>query len=143
MGWGCGADNRTMRLTPTQRENSRRLRQAMTDAERRVWSVLRQIQLDGLRFRSQFAIGRYIVDFICLEARIVVEVDGGQHNVQSEREAVRDAWLREQGFQVIHVWNNEVFENIEGVAEVIALAAANTHPVLHPSRGTGRSNQPP
>src|SRR5881227_1102853 len=106
-----------MRLTVSQRERSRNLRASMTNAERKLWRPLRLRQLDGFRFRRQFAIRRYIVDFVCLEARIIVELDGEQHDAQRNYDAARDAWLNEQGFQVIRIWNNEAMQNVAGVAE--------------------------
>src|SRR5438874_10921741 len=126
-----------MRLTISQRERSRNLRASMTNAERKLWRALRLRQLDSLRFRRQFAIGRYIVDFVCLEARIIVELDGGQHDAQRNYDAARDRWLTEQGFQVIRIWNNAVTQNVAGVAEAILRAVRHPHPVLPPSRGKG------
>ena len=133
---GVNGRETTMRLTLTQRERSRQLRATMTDAERKLWHGLRLRQLDGLRFRRQFAIGRYIVDFACLEARIVVELDGGQHVGQHNHDRSRDAWLRERGFRVVRVWNNEAMSNVDGVADAILTIAK--HPILSfPHRGEG------
>jgi very-short-patch-repair endonuclease len=128
-----------MRLTPIQRERSRQLRATMTDAERKLWSVLRDRQLEGLRFRRQFPLKQFIVDFVCLEVCLIVEVDGGQHDEQRTDDTARDRLLKERGFQVMRVWNNDVMKNIEGVAEAILQAARHPHPVLPPSRGKGRS----
>jgi very-short-patch-repair endonuclease len=124
-----------MRLTSTQRERSRQLRSAMTDAERKLWSALRDRQLEGVRFRRQFPIGQFIVDFVCLETKLILEVDGGQHDEQSQYDAARDLWLAHQGYRVIRVWNNEVMQNIAGVAEAIVEARRHPHPDLPPSRG--------
>ena len=85
----------------------------MTEAERRVWNILRERGVEGFKFRRQVPLGSYIVDFACLEARLVVEIDGGQHG--GERDAQRDRWLSEQGFAVLRFWNNEVVSNIEGI----------------------------
>ena len=93
----------------------------MTPAERRLWRQLRQQQLAGYRFRRQCPIGPYIVDFVCLQRRLVIEVDGGQHN-DSPADARRDALLRQCGFRVLRFWNNDVQSNIDGVVDVIARA---------------------
>ena len=137
---GVGNDENPMRLTSTQRERSRQLRATMTDAERKLWSVLRRRNVEGLRFRRQFPIGRYVADFVCLESRLVVEVDGGQHNERSDYDATRDRHLAARGFRVLRVWNSDVMGNLDGVAESIldAAAAAQPHPVLPPSRGKER-----
>ena len=82
------------------------LRKRMTDAERSLWKHLRAHRLQGTKFKRQQPIGCYIVDFVCFEARLVVEVDGGQHQA-SEADQVRDSWLRAQGFKVLRFWNDE------------------------------------
>ncbi|HEY1386471.1 MAG TPA: endonuclease domain-containing protein [Dongiaceae bacterium] len=99
-------------------QNARRLRNNMTDAERPLWRFLRQRQVNGLRFRRQVPIDHYIVDFACLEARLIIEVDGGQH-ADSETDKKRDAYLHSQGFRVLRLWNNDVSSNREGVYRVI------------------------
>jgi len=99
-------------------QNARRLRKDMTDAERALWRLLRQRQINGLRFRRQVPIDHYIVDFACLEARLVIEVDGGQHS-ESQTDKMRDAYLRSQGFRVLRLWNNDVLSNREGVYRII------------------------
>jgi very-short-patch-repair endonuclease len=117
------------------RARARELRNNPTDAERVLWSQLRFWQLDGYKFRRQQPLGQYIVDFICLEKRVVVEVDGGQHSQQVDAE--RDTWLRDEGFIVLRFWNHEVLKNIETVKEVIFKALSNT-PYLSPSPQGGR-----
>lgn len=87
----------------------------MTDAERYLWKHLRRRQLAGYRFRRQMPIGSYVVDFVCLERRLIVEIDGGQHQEQQAYDGRRDKWLIEQGFRVLRFWNNEVFSQTEGV----------------------------
>jgi very-short-patch-repair endonuclease len=91
----------------------------MTDAERRLWSLLRGRQLNGCKFRRQHPVGRYILDFACIERRLAVEVDGGQH-ADNNNDRHRTAWLEAQGWQVIRFWNNEVLSNPDGVAARIA-----------------------
>lgn len=90
-----------------QRDRARELRRDMTLAERKLWGVIRDLQLDGFRFRRQHPIGPYIADFACMEAGLIVEVDGGQH-MCAETDRARDAFLREKGFHVLCFWNNEV-----------------------------------
>jgi very-short-patch-repair endonuclease len=97
----------------------RNLRKNLTNAERKLWRVLRKKQLSSLRFRRQVPIGPFIVDFICFEKRLVIEVDGGQHDENKEYDEKRTIWLEDQGFRVIRFWNNEVMNNINGVATFI------------------------
>jgi very-short-patch-repair endonuclease len=100
---------------------ARALRGRMTDAERKLWYALRDRRFEKFKFRRQVSIGRFIVDFVCFEARIVIEVDGGQH-ADSLLDQRRDRWLRANGFQVLRFWNNEVSRNFEGVMIVLAQA---------------------
>ncbi len=102
----------------------KRLRYAMTDTETRLWHQLKAKRFENFKFRRQEAIGRYIVDFVCYGARVIVEVDGGQHG-ESQHDVERDAWLVEQGFRVVRLWNSAVFENMDGclVAILDALRA--------------------
>jgi very-short-patch-repair endonuclease len=91
----------------------------MTEAERRIWSRLRAHRLCGASFRRQIPIGPYVADFVCNDARLIVEIDGGQHNANAH-DRKRDAWLRNQGFLVLRFWNNEVLSNTDGVvAEIV------------------------
>jgi len=98
---------------------ARYLRHHLTDAERKLWRILRHRQLRAYKFRRQFPLGAYIVDFVCLQKRLIIEVDGGQHSEQISYDKIRDNWLKSQGFKVLRFWNNEVLENLEGVNEVI------------------------
>ncbi|MDB5407035.1 MAG: endonuclease protein [Rhodospirillales bacterium] len=91
---------------------ARRLRRTPTDAEMRLWWRLRHKQLGGFRFRRQHPLGRYVVDFFCAEARLIVEVDGGQHADESD---TRARWIEAQGYRLIRFWNNDVLGNTEGV----------------------------
>ena len=97
---------------------ARNLRRKQTDAERKLWLILRSRQFENSKFRRQEPIGKYIVDFVSLERELVIELDGGQHNLQSEMEKdeVRTKWLEKKGFRVIRFWNNDVLQNIDGVA---------------------------
>ncbi|MEF3279974.1 MAG: DUF559 domain-containing protein [Elusimicrobiota bacterium] len=98
---------------------SRQLRKNMTEAEKKLWRYLRNYNLEGLKFRRQHVIGNYIVDFVNFEKKIIIELDGGQHNIYKKKDRIRDSWLEEQGFKVLRFWDNEVLKNIEGVLEVI------------------------
>jgi very-short-patch-repair endonuclease len=100
----------------------RRLRNASTDAERALWRRLRMRQLDGCKFRRQHPFGDYIVDFVCLERRLVIELDGSQHADSMEADAQRTAYLEDAGFRVLRFWNNQVFEEMAGVLETILRA---------------------
>ena len=93
----------------------------MTDAERAVWRFLRLRQVEGKRFGRQVPIDHYIVDFACFEARLIIELDGGQH-FESESDRIRDDYLRAQGFRILRFWNNDVLANREGVYQVISEA---------------------
>src|SRR5258708_39876749 len=97
------------------------LRQNATDAERRLWSALRDRRLQGYKFRRQHPIGPFVVDFACTKHRLVIEADGGQHN-ESLSDARRTAWLESQGWHVIRFWNNDVLGNTEGVVITVLQA---------------------
>ncbi|HET6907192.1 MAG TPA: DUF559 domain-containing protein [Rhodanobacteraceae bacterium] len=111
---------------------ARKLRREMTDAERRLWTHLRRQQLAGFRFRRQFPVGPYIVDFMCLEAKLVIEIDGGQH-LESASDAVRSEWLEEQGLHVLRFWNHDVLMRTKEVLAVIFEALGSVRP--HPNPG--------
>lgn len=102
------------KLTPSL---SRNLRQQGTPAERVLWLKLRNRQLAGVKFRRQQSLGTYVIDFVSLEKKLIVEIDGGQHNedLNAEKDQIRTVWLNSQGFRVIRFWNNEVLDNLEGV----------------------------
>ena len=102
-----------------------------------VWNYLRRKQLEGLKFRRQQPVGRYIADFICFEKKIVIEVDGGQHALDKENDIERDEWFEKQGFQVLRFWSNEVLRNIEGVLEVVRNSCLNHPPLTPPIKGGG------
>jgi very-short-patch-repair endonuclease len=108
---------------------ARRLRRDMTRAERRLWRELRMRQLDGHRFRRQVPLGPYVVDFLCIERRLVVEVDGGQH-LDSGGDRRRDAFLAAAGYRVLRFWNHDVLCNPAGVVQAIgsALGSGGPHP---------------
>nr|WP_085218729.1 endonuclease domain-containing protein [Allosphingosinicella indica] len=103
---------------PTAR--SRELRANATEAERLLWRHLSARRIEGVRFNRQFPIGPFICDFVSRSARLIIEVDGGQHAERSEEDARRAAYLRSQGYRVIRFWNNDVLANIDGVVVRIA-----------------------
>jgi very-short-patch-repair endonuclease len=91
----------------------------MTEAEARVWYHLRGRELAGAKFRRQQPIGDYIVDFVCAERMLIIEIDGGHHDEQRDADADRDLFLTGKGYRVLRFWNNDVMQNIEGVQERI------------------------
>ena len=97
--------------------NVRRLRKEATPQERIIWARLKNRQFNNLKFRRQLLIGKYIVDFACLEKKIILELDGWQHKKENQKryDFKRTRYLREQGFKVIRFWNNDVNDNLEGV----------------------------
>ena len=133
MGEGEGGGERTMvsRLAKVARS----LRRRSTDAERLLWRRLRARQLDGLKFRRQEPIGKYIVDFVCFERRVIVEVDGGGHAAEKGKDSQRDGWLRERGFKVLRFWNTDVIGNTDAVIEAIAESCVNHPPPAPPIKG--------
>jgi very-short-patch-repair endonuclease len=107
-------------------ERSRVLRRASSSAEDRLWAKLRARRLAGFKFIRQDNIGPYFVDFVCRDKRLVVEVDGATHSAVEEvrRDARRESFLRERGFRMVRVTNDEVFHNLDGVCETILAALA-------------------
>lgn len=98
---------------------ARQLRRDSTFVERLLWSRLRNRALDGLKFRRQQRIGPYVVDFACLERALIVELDGGQHALDVERDRRRTAFLDAEGYTVVRVWNHEVTGNLDGVVAAL------------------------
>ncbi len=121
-------------------QKARVLRNSPTEAERALWRHLRLRQMEGHKFRRQQALGRYIVDFVCLEKRLIVELDGGQHAEQAAADAARTAWLKTQGFRMIRFWNQDVLQNMPAVREAIRQALLEEHPppVPSPAKGGGK-----
>jgi very-short-patch-repair endonuclease len=104
------------------RDRARALRAAQTEVEWRLWQRLRNRQVHEAKFRRQHAVGSYIADFFCLDARLVIELDGSQHGEEYERRADerRTLDLESQGYRVLRFWNEEVLDNIDSVLETIA-----------------------
>ena len=123
------------------KNRARRLRKNPTEAERLLWQHLRLRQFGGHKFRRQQPLGRYIVDFVCLERRLVVEVDGGQHSEQGQAayDAQRSVWLQQEGFRVLRFWDHEVLRQLEAVKEAIGRALGCVEsPLLNPPPQGGR-----
>jgi very-short-patch-repair endonuclease len=99
------------------RAYARDMRREPTDAEKKFWRLVRDRRLAGSKFKRQYPIGRYIADFVCLEAKLIVELDGGRHAEQQAYDAVRDAFLAAEGFHVLRFWNSDVLTNADGIAE--------------------------
>jgi len=106
-------------VTANLTQYAKQLRKNSTKAEVSLWCRLRANQIHGIKFRRQQPREGYIVDFVSFEKRIIIELDGGQHQMQKKKDSKRDRFLAESGFNVLRFWNNDVFENLEGVLEVI------------------------
>lgn len=131
-----------MKQTHAQTERARALRQQQTPAEGLLWGQLRGGRLGGSKWRRQTPIGPYFVDFLCPAARLVVEVDGGQHGREVDRDAARTAFLQAQGYRVLRVWNPEVLNRMEEVLQTILAhlrhqAGFAPHPNPSPLQGEG------
>jgi very-short-patch-repair endonuclease len=117
------------------------LRKRQSDAEEKLWFNLRNRHLTGFKFRRQHRIGRYVVDLVCLERKLVIEVDGGQHNESpiNIQDTQRTIWLEKEGYRVVRFWDNDVLNNTDGVLETIRIILddAHPHPDPLPSRERG------
>jgi very-short-patch-repair endonuclease len=107
-------------------DRARRMRREMTQPELKLWSILRNRALVGVKFRRQMPIGNYIADFCCLDHRLIVELDGGQHAEQEAADALRSRFLATEGFRVLRFWNDQVLSGSEFVvAEILAAISEN------------------
>jgi very-short-patch-repair endonuclease len=126
---------------PRLLKHAKALRKDMTDAERRLWYHLRGHRFEGAKFKRQKPTGPFIVDFVCLESRLVIELDGGQHADDVAYDQRRDAWLAANGYRVLRLWNNEVMQNLPGVLERIRESLVTTDapspPAPLPQAGEG------
>ena len=117
---------------------ARNLRGNQTEAEKRLWRSLRDRQVCGFKFRRQHIMEPYIVDFICIEKKLIVEVDGGQHAERVEADKERTSCLENKGYRVMRFWNNEVLGSMDAVLDVILDRLNETpHPSPLPSKGRG------
>ena len=118
---------------------ARRLRGLQTDAERKLWSKLRDRQICRAKFRRQHPIGKYITDFCCVEIGLIIELDGSQHMQQVQADQRRSRYLEQRGYRVLRFWDNEVLANIDGVMEQIVRVLNSPHPNPLPAgEGTGQ-----
>ncbi|TWT97072.1 hypothetical protein Pla108_28490 [Botrimarina colliarenosi] len=119
-----------MYQSSNQRDFARELRTKATEQERLLWSQLRKRQLLDCRFRRQFAIGPYVVDFECFERLLIVELDGGQHNTLESRDydAKRTTYLEQRGYRVLRFWNSDIADDFDAVLEAIAKALVERAP---------------
>ena len=122
---------------------ARHSRRNLTDAERAFWRRVRYRQLGGFRFRRQAPIGTYIVDFVCFERRLVIEVDGGQHMQAAEADRKRSDWLERNGFRVLRFWNHHVLQAPDAVIEAVWEALEQPAPHLNPPPRGGRKRSLP
>ena len=119
-------------------KNAKALRSNMTDAERKLWYHLRAHRFMGRKFKRQKPLGNYVVDFVCMEEQLIIELDGGQHADAVEYDRQRDTWLRSQGYTVLRFWNNEMLSEPESVLERIRVALSVECPLPSPSPASGR-----
>lgn len=112
-------DNQWRRVAPQLVERARQFRRPLTPMEQRLWMHLRDRGCGGLKFRRQVVLDRFIADFYCAEARLLVEVDGTSHNATVERDAVRDEWLALHGYATLRITNTYVRDHLEGVLALI------------------------
>ena len=120
------------------KEKRRSLRHNMTDAERKLWRLLRDRRLAGFKFRRQHSIGPYIADFVCLEHTLVIEVDGGAHMTRAQHDAERTRWLKSRGYRVLRFWNNQALVETEAVLEAIMTELEKSSQPPYPLEGEGR-----
>lgn len=140
LGGGAGSKRLYVPLAQKQQMQDRAqgLRHDMTQAEKKLWYILRGKQL-GFKFRRQQALDVYIADFVCLEKRLIVELDGGQHAERTEYDRKRTAYLESQGFRVLRFWNHDVLQNPEGVVTVLLEHLARSPTPPSPVEGEGFS----
>jgi very-short-patch-repair endonuclease len=107
---------------------AREMRKRMPTAEQLLWYLIRNRRIAGAKFRRQHTVGRYILDFYCVERKLAVELDGGQHSEQQNYDKQRDAYLKQQGIEVLRFWNNQVLLETEAVLESIYLNLVGNNP---------------
>ena len=134
-GGACGAGEREGERG-VGISKARQLRKNPTKAESTLWRHLRGRRLEGYKFRRQVPLGRYIVDFVSFERRLIIELDGGHHQVQAAYDNQRTQWLESQGFRVLRFWNNQVLGQTEAIAQAI-LEALEHHPSPSPVEAEG------
>ena len=134
-------------MKPNLLSFSRKLRKKSTETEAHLWYNLRAKRFDGLKFRRQVAIGRYIVDFVCFDKKVIIECDGNQHLIQQEKDKNRDKWFTNQGYKVLRFWDNDVLKNTDEILEAIyqaCFSSKESAPSPQPSPiqgGGGKTNK--
>jgi very-short-patch-repair endonuclease len=128
------SSNSTVKLA-----RAKSLRKGQTDAEQRLWYFLRAHRFMALKFKRQKPIGPFIADFVCLELKLIIEVDGGQHGSPTDER--RDRWFADRGYTVLRFWNNEVLGQTEAVLEKIRLVVLALSPSPSPASGRGELEQ--
>ena len=119
-----------------QKSRPQQLRTNATEAEQKIWYFLRNRQFEKFKFRRQHPIGVYIVDFVCLTEKLIVELDGGQHSERVSYDERRTKALHENGYRVLRFWNNDVMQNTEAVLEtILAVLSAGPSPSPSPRNG--------
>jgi len=140
VGGGQGEGSCVQRITRVStRDFARDLRNNATEAERRLWLRLSNRQVDGLRFRRQVPLGRYIADSFCISAQLVIELDGPSHDSTVQSDARRDAWMQARGIRVLRFANADVLGNLEGVVIAISEFVRTTPPPAALPQGEGES----
>jgi len=137
-GWGTAMPRSA--ISKRTRKQARTLRRQPTDAERKLWFLLRSLKPLGLHFRRQAPIGIYIADFVWHQGKLVIELDGSQHaDTRAAYDAKRTEWLRSQGYRVLRFWNNEVLKSPRSVGEAVLAAIKNPTPDPSPQGGGERA----
>ncbi|MGI9180561.1 MAG: endonuclease domain-containing protein [Longimicrobiaceae bacterium] len=137
-----GERKRVRRVSEELRRTARELRISATDAEALLWEVLRAGQLEGLKFRRQHAVGRFVLDFYCPSAKLAIEVDGGIHDQQQERDEARTAELTAHGCRVLRVRNEDVLHSLPAVLDRILSAARPQPPLPELGEGVASPSEP-
>ena len=120
---------------------AKQMRTIPTDAEHRLWQILRAKRFAGHKFKRQLVVDHYLVDFACLQRRLIIEADGG-HHAENARDQRRDSYLTAQGFQILRIWNNDIFNNEAGVGDAIFAALQSPLPNPSPAEGRGAKGAP-
>ncbi len=116
------------------------LRINSTNTENKLWLFLKNRQLEGVKFRRQEPIGNYVADFVSYEKKLIIELDGGKHDISKAKDNERDSWFKKNGYEVLRFWNNEVLKNKDGVLEIIRKRLLTPH-LTSPARGEENSSK--
>ncbi|QIG52440.1 endonuclease domain-containing protein [Nordella sp. HKS 07] len=119
-------------MAAPRRARAKRMRREPTEAEKLFWWEIRDRRLEGHKFKRQYLVAGYIADFVCLERKLIIELDGGQHSETTEYDAKRSADLQVHGFRVLRIWNAEIFKNMEGVIDAVLAELGSSSPSPSP-----------